>query len=344
MNENFDNHGLEWLKAQPLYPKVYWETPEDGIIAGAGQGGPSDLLFGGQDFMPRRHDTWGNFPSHAYFSPFKVIRETSPTYIDPPPISIKKRTDLPNYETWEQSIKEVLEGPSEKVVLARATRLELENPLCPFSLLASLKGKNRFLFQFSPDSAFIGMSPETLYRRVGFQIESAAIAGTRPLTVDTAELLGSTKDQKEVALVKEMIRTQLTPLCSTLQVGKQEVLKTPSLQHLHYPFSGMVKGEVGDQELLEALHPTPAVGGTPRKEALAEIARLEPFDRGWYAAPVGYLSKERSHHLVAIRSALIQEASITLFAGAGIVPGSHPESEWTELESKIFLNLSTHLL
>ncbi len=330
---------LVWLKAQPIYPKVYWETPADGIIAGAGQGAQGDLVFGGRDFMPRRYTTWGKFPSHAYFSPLKVMRGTSPIYVDPPVTLIKKRTDLPNYKTWEQNVKEVLESPCEKVVLARATRFELAEPICPFSLLSSLKGKNRFLFQFAPDTAFIGTSPETLYRRVERKVESAAIAGTRPLEVDAEELLASAKDQKEVALVREMIERELSPLCTRLEVGKQEVLKTPSLQHLHYPFTAALKGGVGDQELLKALHPTPAVGGTPREEALAAIARLEPFDRGWYAAPVGYISKEASHHLVAIRSALIQGSSITLFAGAGIVPGSHPESEWAELESKI-----THIL
>jgi menaquinone-specific isochorismate synthase len=87
--------------------------------------------------------------------------------------------------------------------------------------------------------------------------------------------------------------------------------------------------------VLRALHPTPAVGGYPRGEALEEIQALEPFDRGWYAGPVGWIGAGGAEFAVGIRSGLVRGNRLTLFSGAGIVAGSVPESEWAEIEQKI---------
>jgi isochorismate synthase EntC len=89
-------------------------------------------------------------------------------------------------------------------------------------------------------------------------------------------------------------------------------------------------------DLVERLHPTPAVGGYPRREALRWIARSEPFDRGWYAAPVGWLDAAQDGEMaVAIRSAVVSDDRAALFAGCGIVAGSHPDDEYTETELKL---------
>lgn len=87
--------------------------------------------------------------------------------------------------------------------------------------------------------------------------------------------------------------------------------------------------------MLLALHPTPAVGGYPTREALAAIRKLEPFERGWYAGPVGWMSRASSEFAVAIRSGLVRSDTLTLFSGAGIVSGSEPQAEWDEIEHKI---------
>ena len=87
--------------------------------------------------------------------------------------------------------------------------------------------------------------------------------------------------------------------------------------------------------LLDRLHPTPAVGGYPTENALPEIARIEPFSRGWYAAPVGWIGAESTQFAVAIRSGLVQGKTMSLFSGAGIVRGSDPHEEWQEVENKI---------
>ncbi|MFT5241628.1 MAG: menaquinone-specific isochorismate synthase, partial [Kiritimatiellia bacterium] len=95
--------------------------------------------------------------------------------------------------------------------------------------------------------------------------------------------------------------------------------------------------------LIAALHPTPAVGGTPSADAVARIAELEPFGRGWYAGPVGWISADAAEMAVAIRSALVTQNQLSLFSGAGIVEGSTAESEWLEIENKIadFINIIT---
>ena len=86
---------------------------------------------------------------------------------------------------------------------------------------------------------------------------------------------------------------------------------------------------------MEQLHPTPAVGGYPRENALAEIEPLEPFCRGWYAGPIGWIGRHGSEFAVAIRSGLVEKNKVSVFSGAGIVKGSTPEEEWAEIEQKI---------
>ncbi|QVL56736.1 MAG: isochorismate synthase [Simkaniaceae bacterium] len=365
-----------FLEEQTLYPKVYWENPEDGIIAGMGKAIQLDHLpkfdsiegprfFGGSDFMQRERGTWGDFPETAYFLPLIEIEKRSyGTFLcvnrieENLNIHLRQenslatignnisRFDSPSFPVWEQEIREILQGIERedflKVVLARCTRFEFDKPLSPYTILKSLEGKNRFSFQFSPDSAFIGVSPETLYRRKQAIVESAAVAGTRPRGQTeeedhtlTKDLLTNPKEQHEFQVVRNMVNKALAPLCKKLEMQDKKVLKTPTVQHLYHTFQGTLKEEMDDSALIQALHPTPAVGGSPRKEAFQEIKNRENFDRGWYAAPIGWVSPKEAHHLVGIRSALIEKNVLCLFAGTGIVMGSIPSKEWDELEHKI---------
>jgi menaquinone-specific isochorismate synthase len=107
------------------------------------------------------------------------------------------------------------------------------------------------------------------------------------------------------------------------------------VQHLYNRFSGTLKPQVTDRDLLQALHPTPAMGGFPREKALAFLEKRECFDRGWYAAPLGWISPDRADFVVGIRSALVLGNDLHVFAGGGIVQGSIPQQEWEELEHKI---------
>jgi menaquinone-specific isochorismate synthase len=103
-------------------------------------------------------------------------------------------------------------------------------------------------------------------------------------------------------------------------------MKLARRRHLISKVRGTLREGVTDAEVLQALHPTPAVGGYPRAEALEEILALEPFDRGWYAGPVGWIGADASEFAVGIRSGLVRGNRLVLFSGAGIVAGSVPES------------------
>lgn len=365
-----------FLNAQTLYPKVYWENPEDGIVAGVGEAfrlnhlpkfnskeGPR--FFGGSDFMKRERDTWSDFPQNTYFLPLiEIEKRDSGTFLCVNRVqkdlsihleeetsisvsgSVTSRLDSPSFPEWEREIQEILEGISQedyiKVVLARCSHFEFDQTLSPYAMLKSLEGKNRFSFQFSPEATFIGLSPETLYRRKKGLVESAAVAGTRPRGQTEEEdqtlmedLLANPKEQHEFQVVRNMVKEALSPLCETLEMQDKKVLKTPTVQHLYHTFRGTLKSDTDDSALIRSLHPTPAVGGSPRKEAFHEIQKREHFDRGWYAAPIGWVSPQQAHHLVGIRSALIEKNSLHLFAGTGIVMGSVASKEWDELEHKI---------
>jgi menaquinone-specific isochorismate synthase len=214
-------------------------------------------------------------------------------------------------------------------------------------LLKHLKDQSpgcyHFCFQFSTNSAFLGATPERLYKRAQRTIKSEAIAGTRPRGTDDAQdqeyenqLLNSPKDLKEHQYVVDTINTALTPLCTALRSENQFSLrKLEGSQHLVTSFEGELKEKVYDQDILDSLHPTPAVAGCPTDTALQTIRELEPFDRGWYAGPVGYVGFHQTEFAVAIRSGLVQGDQLSLYAGAGIVAGSTAQDEWDEIENKI---------
>ena len=152
------------------------------------------------------------------------------------------------------------------------------------------------------------------------------------------ELLTSEKELREHDFVARSLKRNLRRLCTELSSSdKVTVLKLSQLQHLYVPFRGTLQAHVTDGEILESLHPTPAVGGFPEKSVLPILKDVEPFNRGWYAAPVGWTGADSATFAVAIRSALILKNKIYLYSGAGIVDGSSHEKEWDELENKIAL-------
>lgn len=261
--------------------------------------------------------------------------------------------DFPEKPRWEQMVRTALAACSEKryekIVLARRTVLGFSGSLNPLSVLQKLNQRalNSFKFCFQPEceQAFIGASPELLYYRNGRRLQSEAVAGTcvRGRTPEEDRcygeaLLKSEKDLREHRYVIDCIKDAFAPLvhprqnCNNTSVS---LLKLAGIQHLITRFDFEIKENVPDAELLRALHPTAAVGGYPRHRTIGEIGRLEGFDRGWYAAPVGWVARDAAEFVVAIRSGLVKENTIHLFSGAGIVNGSDPNSEWNEMNSKI---------
>ncbi|MFH1374479.1 MAG: isochorismate synthase [bacterium] len=261
------------------------------------------------------------------------------------------RSDCPSRQEWLARVRSVCEsfGSTEmqKLVLARQTSLVLSDPPDPTGLLRRLastgSGCFRFCFQIEQHSALIGASPELLYRRQEQRVRSEAMAGTRPrgnsLNEDRAlerQLLTSPKELAEQQFVAGHVRETLQQLAAEdVREHGPEVLKLSTVQHLVTRFESSLAAGITDDDLLSALPPTPAVGGWPIEPALKEISRFELFDRGWYAGPVGWISDRESEFAVAIRSGLVAGEKIHLYTGAGIVPGSTPESEWQELQSKL---------
>ena len=264
---------------------------------------------------------------------------------------VRARHDRPDWDAWHCAVADALEsfrqGLLEKVVLARETRVELESSLDPFVLLNRLAAtaNQAYVFCVQPceEVAFLGASPERLYKRTGRTVHSEALAGTRPRgSSDTADaafgdaLLRDDKERREHGFVVDGIRTVFAALCGKVRSdGETSLLRLPNCQHLVRRFEGRLHDDVSDAGLLRALHPSPAVGGYPTDVALDWLRAREGFDRGWYAGPVGWIGADAAEFAVAIRSARVDRDAVHVYAGAGIVPGSRPESEWGEIENKI---------
>lgn len=271
---------------------------------------------------------------------------------------IISQKDFPGKSRWKASVQSALAAFEthryEKIVLARKRALEFSDNLNHFTILQKLRDKasNSYKFCFQPEDnlAFIGASPELLYYREGRKLQSEAIAGTRTRGQTSREdqgfgeeLLGSEKDLREHRYVVDSVKdafVSLTPPslnCNNMSVS---LLKLARIQHLIARFDIKLKDSVSDAELIETLHPTAAVGGYPRDKAVEEIGRLEGFNRGWYAAPVGWVKQDAAKFVVAIRCGLVKDNCLSLYSGAGIVRGSVPDNEWDEMNNKIDMFLS----
>ena len=266
----------------------------------------------------------------------------------PQPVS---RSYSPTYDGWHSRIDEALSlirsEALEKIVLSRTAKLKFDQPLNPIALSQRLKATTHdcfvFCFDFGAESAFVGATPERLFLRRGDELQSEVVAGTRMRGDNSIEdeglaieLLTSDKDQREHDIVRKSIRQKLHQFIDHLQVDSQaSILRLARKQHLRSNVRGNLKANVDDGMLLKRLHPTPAVGGYPTENALPEIARIEPFNRGWYSAPIGWIDADSAQFAVAIRSGLVEGDTLSLFSGAGIVRGSDPDQEWQEVENKI---------
>lgn len=210
-----------------------------------------------------------------------------------------------------------------------------------------------FLLQPHPDSAFLGCSPEQLFRLDGRRLTTDALAGTRPRGATeeedaalAAELLASDKELREVHAVRDFLKRVLEQDCESISHSAPYVLQLRHVQHIAMQFTaqlaGMPDAPARGAPLLAAaaramrlLHPTPAVCGVPTTAAREAIRRAEPFDRGLYAGPFGYVSAGSCEFCVAIRSALLEGAQAHLYGGAGVLRGSDADAEWAEVHFKM---------
>ncbi|MBT4419563.1 MAG: isochorismate synthase [Candidatus Marinimicrobia bacterium] len=265
--------------------------------------------------------------------------------------TILHRRDIPDRAEWQSSLDTALEemgdGKYEKVVLARKATLTFNDPVDPVAYLLRLRRMTEetfnFYFQADEGHAFLGATPERLFRRQGRTLHTEAIAGTRPRGLTTRDderyaraLLNSEKEVREHSIVVDMIQNVLEKYCHNLVMDeKVQITRLSHVQHLCKHFKAELDPETSDADLIEALHPTPAMGGFPTDIALEAIDDLEPFNRGWYAAPIGFVGHDHTEFVVGIRSALVEQERVSLYSGAGIVLGSDPAEEWQEIEDKI---------
>jgi menaquinone-specific isochorismate synthase len=239
----------------------------------------------------------------------------------------------------------------QKVVLSRPIELRLHGQLALSAVLRRLRAGEPNCTVFSmpvPDGSFFGASPELLVARHGSRVSSHPLAGTVPRG-ETARadadaqrgLAGSAKNRAEHRFVVEDIAAALQPFCAELSVPPEpSVVSFRSVAHLGTRIEGQLTGAgaTGVLELLRQLHPTPAVGGTPRAEALAFIAHHEAGERGHWAGPVGWVGADGDGEwMIGIRSAELdpEEATLKLRAGGGIVADSDPEAEAAEADVKL---------
>ena len=259
--------------------------------------------------------------------------------------------NLVDPEAWQRGVAAAVDcirrGALDKVVLAQACRMRTTSPVDTPAVLERLGARYpdcyRFLIEPRPGHAFYGATPELLAEVRGTIVRTVALAGSirrgRSPEEDAAlgeRLLASAKDRHEHALVVEAIQEHLLPLVTRLYVpGQPGLLKLSNIQHLQTVIRGELAQACGVLPVVEALHPTPAVGGTPRDVALRIIDETEPFPRGWYASPVGWIDPQGNGlFAVALRSALSVENETWLYAGAGIVADSDPQREWEEVQLK----------
>lgn len=232
-------------------------------------------------------------------------------------------------------------GELRKVVLARTVVARSDHPFDVPALLERLRRTEPDAFVFAADG-FIGASPELLVERWGSRARAVPLAGTAARRGDDDEvaraLLASDKDREEHRITVEAVRAALADVCETVEAAAEpHAVRTSAVWHLATEVRGTLRATHEDALALAALlHPTPAVCGTPREEALALIGELEPRPRGLYAGTVGWMdARGDGEWAVSLRCADVRGSRARLYAGAGIVAASDPDSELAETDAKL---------
>jgi isochorismate synthase len=274
--------------------------------------------------------------------------DTESVRVPPAPLATR---DVRPVEEWAATVAaaaaDIRAGRLAKVVLAREVTVEGAAPFAPGAALRHLRRAypNCYVFAVGRGGRyFLGASPERLVRAAGGQVQVACLAGSTARGVTPEEdaqlgtaLLASAKNRHEHAVVAAMLQEALAEACADVAMpAAPQLLKLPHVQHLYTPVTARLGPGGRLLALVARLHPTPAVGGTPRPAALAWIRAHEELDRGWYAAPVGWLDAAGDGEFaVALRSGLVDGATAHLFAGCGIMGDSDPAAEVAESRLKL---------
>lgn len=253
-------------------------------------------------------------------------------------------------EEWRESVCAALEeisgGRLQKIVLARALEVTTGAPVDLAALLAQLGRTHPQASIFAVRrgaTTFVGASPERLARVEGGALYTGAVAGTARRgdgydeeAAAAADLHASSKERHEHALVVADLRSRLAGTCSGIETATEpETIAAGPVQHLSTPIRATMRDGATILDVIDALHPTPALGGLPREEVRGALARHEGLARGWYGGGVGWIDGDEGEITVAIRTALVRDRMAVLYAGAGIVAGSDPDNELDETRLKL---------
>ena len=264
------------------------------------------------------------------------------------PLQARQVAEVPPAQVWRQAVAdavgELSAGALDKVVLARAVEVEAARPLDARSIAGRLAERFPSCFTYICDG-LVGASPELLIRRVGRHAESLVLAGTqrRGATPEEDEqlertLLESAKDAHEHRLAVESVRSVLVDLATDVECpDAPHLLRLANVSHLATHLNAWLPADAPSAlGLAVALHPTAAVGGTPRADALAAIRRLEAAPRDRYAGPVGWVDANGDGEFaIALRCAQLSGRTARVWAGNGIVAESDPDAEVAETTAKL---------
>jgi len=335
----------------------------DAFIETSAPFGP--LALGGFSFDPQREasDLWDGFPDARMVLPERLFATragaawlTTNTIAEPRGVHLERartnrqpmshaRTGLAPRE-WQDLVATTAHGIRDgslgvqKVVLARAQQAQPTRSIAAALRTLAADYPSCTVFAFAHGGAcFLGASPERLISLHDGTATTMALAGTalRGATIEEDDaiaecLRGDPKERVEHSLVVGALRDALDDVCARVVVDAQpRVRKLSNVQHLLTALHGQVESGRGVLDLVERLHPTPAVGGLPRARAEHIIRQQEALDRGWYGGPIGWMdARGEGEFVVGLRSAVVSQDRATLFAGCGIVGDSNPATEYAE--------------
>jgi isochorismate synthase len=279
------------------------------------------------------------------------LREEPLALLDPAPSGRYRIASAMPPEHYEAAVARAVEriraGALEKVVLAREVQVHApraHDPVAVFGVLREAFPACSVFCVGRGDAAFVAASPELLVRREGHRVSTLALAGSMRRSADPAvddhlgeQLMHSEKDREEHTIVIRRIERALRQHALWVTATPEPTLvKVANIQHLATPIRAQLAQPLDVIELLELMHPTPAVGGEPLAQAGPLIPALEGLDRGWYAGPIGWADADGDGEFcVALRCALLRDQVARCYAGVGVVRDSEPAAELAETEVKL---------
>jgi menaquinone-specific isochorismate synthase len=279
------------------------------------------------------------------------ILNSSPNFVQNTQVQWSNQSDSESKSEseWKEKVStavgRIKDGSLAKVVLARDLTFRSDNDIDPRPILHKLASEYPTTWTYCVDG-FVGATPELLLRLSRGMLTSRVLAGTISKTGDdtkdlalAASLARSSKDLAEHEYAVRSVAEAFEPFCTSINVPDSPfVLHLANVMHLATDVTGAIAETLAHVDaftILEQLHPSAAVCGTPRPAAAELINEIEGMSRGRYAGPIGWIDAAGDGELgIALRGGEIKGNTIRIFAGCGIVEESDPEVELAETKAK----------